>query len=113
MCFFFFFSSRRRHTRSDRDWSSDVCSSDLGVVSSSSKLGRSDQCAGVGIPIKPPLTPPRTTPSRKNTNRGFLDVQSSCFRQCRGLERRTLADRVLALCPRVYRKRDHRAVRRT
>src|SRR5216683_5680721 len=26
----FFFSSRRRHTRSDRDWSSDVCSSDLG-----------------------------------------------------------------------------------
>src|SRR5690349_22387942 len=27
---FFFFSSRRRHTRSLRDWSSDVCSSDLG-----------------------------------------------------------------------------------
>src|SRR2546421_6136920 len=27
--FLFFFSSRRRHTRSDRDWSSDVCSSDL------------------------------------------------------------------------------------
>src|SRR5438874_4634493 len=28
---FFFFSSRRRHTRSLRDWSSDVCSSDLSV----------------------------------------------------------------------------------
>src|SRR5699024_12108545 len=27
----FFFSSRRRHTRSKRDWSSDVCSSDLHV----------------------------------------------------------------------------------
>src|SRR5699024_11818824 len=26
---FCFFSSRRRHTRSKRDWSSDVCSSDL------------------------------------------------------------------------------------
>src|SRR5699024_11934865 len=26
---FFFYSSRRRHTRSKRDWSSDVCSSDL------------------------------------------------------------------------------------
>src|SRR3989449_5069854 len=26
----FFFSSRRRHTRCSRDWSSDVCSSDLG-----------------------------------------------------------------------------------
>src|SRR5207249_9379665 len=29
LLFFFFFSSRRRHTRSKRDWSSDVCSSDL------------------------------------------------------------------------------------
>ena len=30
--FFFFFSSRRRHTRLVRDWSSDVCSSDLHFV---------------------------------------------------------------------------------
>src|SRR5690606_40594160 len=30
--FFFFFSSRRRHTRFSRDWSSDVCSSDLAAV---------------------------------------------------------------------------------
>src|SRR5207302_7358423 len=30
--FFFFFSSRRRHTRFSRDWSSDVCSSDLRSV---------------------------------------------------------------------------------
>src|SRR5256886_13225376 len=29
---FFFFSSRRRHTRFDCDWSSDVCSSDLAVA---------------------------------------------------------------------------------
>src|SRR5699024_11574716 len=29
----FFFSSRRRHTRSKRDWSSDVCSSDLSLHS--------------------------------------------------------------------------------
>src|SRR2546430_12162500 len=28
----FFFSSRRRHTRFDCDWSSDVCSSDLGLI---------------------------------------------------------------------------------
>src|SRR2546430_6136317 len=33
---FFFFSSRRRHTRFDCDWSSDVCSSDL---VSASQLG--------------------------------------------------------------------------
>src|SRR2546430_6068216 len=29
---FFFFSSRRRHTRFDCDWSSDVCSSDLNMA---------------------------------------------------------------------------------
>src|SRR2546429_2455955 len=29
----FFFSSRRRHTRCSRDWSSDVCSSDLDCLS--------------------------------------------------------------------------------
>src|SRR6266542_6226226 len=29
LLYFFFFSSRRRHTRCYRDWSSDVCSSDL------------------------------------------------------------------------------------
>src|SRR3712207_8629307 len=29
--YFFFFSSRRRHTRYWRDWSSDVCSSDLTI----------------------------------------------------------------------------------
>src|SRR2546430_12392593 len=29
---FFFFSSRRRHTRFDCDWSSDVCSSDLAGI---------------------------------------------------------------------------------
>src|SRR5690606_40240570 len=28
----FFFSSRRRHTRFSRDWSSDVCSSDLELI---------------------------------------------------------------------------------
>src|SRR5204862_2256389 len=35
--FFFFFSSRRRHTRSLRDWSSDVCSSDLSAGSCSKR----------------------------------------------------------------------------
>src|SRR2546430_16547403 len=33
----FFFSSRRRHTRFDCDWSSDVCSSDLGAAKLSGK----------------------------------------------------------------------------
>src|SRR5256885_8887916 len=39
VCYFFFFSSRRRHTRLQGDWSSDVCSSDLYVRSVFRKLG--------------------------------------------------------------------------
>src|SRR2546430_12950650 len=35
---FFFYSSRRRHTRFDCDWSSDVCSSDLGIALTASSL---------------------------------------------------------------------------
>src|SRR5699024_11263221 len=35
----FFFSSRRRHTRSKRDWSSDVCSSDLVGFGAQSIIG--------------------------------------------------------------------------
>src|SRR2546430_8355680 len=35
--YYFFFSSRRRHTRFDCDWSSDVCSSDLSVMESISR----------------------------------------------------------------------------
>src|SRR5690606_40879911 len=35
----FFFSSRRRHTRFSRDWSSDVCSSDLGYTKVDVTLG--------------------------------------------------------------------------
>src|SRR3712207_7713840 len=42
---FFFFSSRRRHTRYWRDWSSDVCSSDLG-------LAQGGEFVGVGFPIE-------------------------------------------------------------
>src|SRR5207247_7747445 len=37
--FSFFFSSRRRHTRSTRDWSSDVCSSDLGTRNGCGRIG--------------------------------------------------------------------------
>ena len=39
----FFFSSRRRHTRSDRDWSSDVCSSDLATAIEPKDVGK--KCA--------------------------------------------------------------------
>src|SRR6266536_3023011 len=47
----FFFSSRRRHTRSTRDWSSDVCSSDLWDA------GNSAFAISGGSPGTPPHTP--------------------------------------------------------
>src|SRR5438067_7236043 len=45
--FFFFFSSRRRHTRSKRDWSSDVCSSDLRIEGNVNRL-LAEFCAHLG-----------------------------------------------------------------
>src|SRR3712207_7875343 len=46
--FFFFFSSRRRHTRYWRDWSSDVCSSDLQMIA----WGKRDAAKTLGIPAE-------------------------------------------------------------
>src|SRR2546430_2979033 len=46
--YFFFFSSRRRHTRFDCDWSSDVCSSDLRFPSHSAAGGMDASNQGVG-----------------------------------------------------------------
>src|SRR5262245_59303854 len=45
--FFFFFSSRRRHTRCLSDWSSDVCSSDLGPPGGGARLHGRPAEAGV------------------------------------------------------------------
>src|SRR5438067_11986003 len=56
---FFFFSSRRRHTRSKRDWSSDVCSSDLSPTTSSAGRGRprAEGLAGEGDDLSPGADP--------------------------------------------------------
>src|SRR5690625_6008683 len=43
---FFFFSSRRRHTRWPRDWSSDVCSSDLAFDEVGDILNRTSAACG-------------------------------------------------------------------
>src|SRR5437868_14582959 len=53
LCFWsclFFFSSRRRHTRSKRDWSSDVCSSDLPGMTGL-ELQRALADSGATIPV--------------------------------------------------------------
>src|SRR2546430_7756645 len=47
---FFFFSSRRRHTRFDCDWSSDVCSSDLIAIRGATLPDHVIPDDGVGAP---------------------------------------------------------------
>src|SRR5204863_3127231 len=65
--FFFFFSSRRRHTRSLRDWSSDVCSSDLAHFGNRDPdgAGRELQLCNlgdlVGLHVRPQRDAPRAT----------------------------------------------------
>src|SRR6266513_4054652 len=45
----FFFSSRRRHTMSKRDWSSDVCSSDLRRAGRGRDVLREQQTVDAGV----------------------------------------------------------------
>src|SRR5690606_40562173 len=58
----FFFSSRRRHTRFSRDWSSDVCSSDLSTPPGSTRPAPSTPAvvlpapAAMGVPAKSPVS---------------------------------------------------------
>src|SRR3712207_7844361 len=56
---FFFFSSRRRHTRYWRDWSSDVCSSDLDRFSGAFPHPEQSDCrARVGAEYRQRKIPP-------------------------------------------------------
>src|SRR2546426_360853 len=62
---FFFFSSRRRHTRLQGDWSSDVCSSDLASAPPKNAIRSRLPCVFVSS-IAPPPKPGRSN----NTMRG-------------------------------------------
>src|SRR5215813_15226595 len=59
---FFFFSSRRRHTRCGRDWSSDVCSSDLGPHSTRRPACRTEVQRLPSGPVPAPWLGPRSPP---------------------------------------------------
>src|SRR5699024_11243902 len=58
----FFFSSRRRHTSSKRDWSSDVCSSDL-AKTDNQPTTKICACTGLNAPDPAPaICEPKTAP---------------------------------------------------
>src|SRR2546429_6886827 len=60
-CRSFFFSSRRRHTRCSRDWSSDVCSSDLYSLLQMAKTAAAlSRLAQAHLPFISVLTDPTT-----------------------------------------------------
>src|SRR5207253_4653281 len=71
----FFFSSRRRHTRSKRDWSSDVYSSDLGAAFSTPLIERGHDLH-------------RTAVEETREATAFLRVEDHRFRAERSEERR-------------------------
>src|SRR5216684_6068829 len=92
--FFFFFSSRRRHTRCSRDWSSDVCSSDLGKAEGSSVMrnllgGKGCELAemtNLGIPVPSGFTV--TTQAWAHYNRADRQWPEGLWEQVQaGLER--------------------------
>src|SRR2546422_9165800 len=95
MCYvFFFFSSRRRHTRCSRDWSSDVCSSDLMAADALDGdvrgLRRSGRGGGNGDPLGYRPVRPAGTGGDVNTDAFHLtphDVRKQEFRRSlRGYE---------------------------
>src|SRR5256885_10553869 len=63
----FFFSSRRRHTRLQGDWSSDVCSSDLGTFTTYPSVQRIVICE------LEPLIPPISTRFFAEQNYGVMN----------------------------------------
>src|SRR5688572_30944917 len=73
LCRLFFFSSRRRHTRFDCDWSSDVCSSDLSLSAAlpSRSLTRRTN------PPDPEATSARKVASRTRRWKGLLTIPRS------------------------------------
>src|SRR5256885_4001872 len=83
---FFFFSSRRRHTRLQGDWSSDVCSSDL--------LHALDSVRNVAWPRSTaglPNRTPRSTPtSSLPTPRTRCSCPTSKARSCRPTDRKSV-----------------------
>src|SRR2546430_9326175 len=70
--FFFFFSSRRRHTRFDCDWSSDVCSSDLAMV-----VGSQEQPASSVPKVQPSPEQPATEAPQTGSQPAQTEPQSA------------------------------------
>src|SRR3989475_6456431 len=79
----FFFSSRRRHTRFDCDWSSDVCSSDL-AVSGGDATGRIDlrkdaELLGAARTLRKPFAPAELDRKSTRLNSSHSQISYAVF----------------------------------
>src|SRR2546422_10487943 len=72
MCFFF--SSRRRHTRCSRDWSSDVCSSDLLLSWRARRMTAQESTGSRPHQLRPAC--PFVVPLYSRTRRREIDTRS-------------------------------------
>src|SRR2546429_1551751 len=92
MLFLFFFSSRRRHTRCSRDWSSDVCSSDLAAGGGERAQGaRSGALPPGQVPRREAGTPQRPSrgcirsedrkSTRLNSSHGYISYAVFCLKK--------------------------------
>src|SRR3712207_264441 len=83
-CVFFFFSSRRRHTRYWRDWSSDVCSSDLREAQEAAERILADEQVGrllrIGIDREVEESYRQVGPGRPGPNTEYRRVEASRYR---------------------------------
>src|SRR5216683_6096887 len=76
---FFFFSSRRRHTRSDRDWSSDVCSSDLERLVPIREIKRGEASQLMAAKAEWPANASSTLLSFENVSKVYTIRRSGMF----------------------------------
>src|SRR5690606_17092998 len=76
-CLFFFFSSRRRHTRFSRDWSSDVCSSDLRAVRNAARSLSATVAPVTARACSCPLLTPSACPSSSSASTSGVGTPAS------------------------------------
>src|SRR2546430_7558276 len=83
----FFFSSRRRHTRFDGDWSSDVCSSDLVFLSDrvivfTARPGK--------VKLSLPIALPRPRPPEIKRDPRFIEYEGAVWQCIREEDRKSV-----------------------
>src|SRR2546429_6495881 len=95
---FFFFSSRRRHTRCSRDWSSDVCSSDLSAgleadlrvrAVAEGLVGAAAAAAQVGGRHPRHHAPGDRKSTRLNSSHGYISYAVFCLKKKKNIQQQT------------------------